>query len=636
MLRSNLTSAIPRHSLAGGLCVLILLCTSTSIEAHPLGNENVEHFSILLVYPDRLELDLMILLAETPSLLVVEQMDTDGDDIASIDEQAEWLESKARQLLDELDASLDGRPIRFQLADVFDEPPREGQTPPARRIIIESPGFAGLPTYQLLIQYTAMYDQPVGAGRHVLTYEDRTFRQNPGLKRIILNQTPDVRFLPPHPPFLNEIENPTDYAQYDPASLPQERQATITFVVDARPDTHSAGASVGTGQTPPLPGAAPEVSPGDPGPSGNERQGETPSARAPATPMAAVPSKSQFQQQAEHMMALLQGQWGITVLVSVTLLCLGWGAAHALMPGHAKTVVAAYLISQNGTYVHAILLAIIVTLTHTALVVVLGLIWAAYQASNPSLGPRLQLWLGLVSGLLVAGMGIVLMWRALTGRLAHHHHDHDHHHHHHDHDEPRSWWRRLFTHSHPNVPGHDHHGHTEHDHHHGAHDHHRDHARGHHHDHEHHHTHSGETTASVELDYAAKPPGKPATLSYKSVVVLGVAGGIVPCPTATIIMLLGIGADIALRALFAVAVFSLGLALTLMAVGFLALSSRRFAGKLMREEQSGRRGGGRSAWLMLTLVPSLSGLAVTVLGGLIALNYLYRMQFGTALVDWLS
>jgi ABC-type nickel/cobalt efflux system permease component RcnA len=120
------------------------------------------------------------------------------------------------------------------------------------------------------------------------------------------------------------------------------------------------------------------------------------------------------------------------------------------------------------------------------------------------------------------------------------------------------------------------------------------------------------------------------------ILMLGITGGIVPCPTATIIMLLGIGANVVVGALYAVAVFSLGLALTLMLIGFLALSSRRFATRLMsgddKAEQLSR--GGRL--ILLRVVPALSGLAVVVLGLAISANYIHYMRTGTALFGWMG
>jgi ABC-type nickel/cobalt efflux system permease component RcnA len=101
-------------------------------------------------------------------------------------------------------------------------------------------------------------------------------------------------------------------------------------------------------------------------------------------------------------------------------------------------------------------------------------------------------------------------------------------------------------------------------------------------------------------------------------------------------MLLGIGANVVMGALYAVAVFSLGMALTLMLIGFLALSSRRFATRLMsgddKEEQLSRGG----SLILLRVVPALSGLAVVVLGLAISANYIHYMRTGTALFGWMG
>src|SRR5207302_2273997 len=58
------------------------------------------------------------------------------------------------------------------------------------------------------------------------------------------------------------------------------------------------------------------------------------------------------------------------------LLCLaaGFGAVHALTPGHGKTLVAAYLVGERGTAWHACLLGLVTTLTHTGAVIVLALL----------------------------------------------------------------------------------------------------------------------------------------------------------------------------------------------------------------------------------------------------------------------
>jgi ABC-type nickel/cobalt efflux system permease component RcnA len=120
----------------------------------------------------------------------------------------------------------------------------------------------------------------------------------------------------------------------------------------------------------------------------------------------------------------------------VLLLAAGFGAAHALTPGHGKTLVAAYLVGQRGTIGHAILLGVITTVTHTGVVIILAamLPWLSMRIAPD----RMQSILGFVGGFLVAGMGVWLLLRRLSGGADHVHigggHDHHHgpggHHHH--------------------------------------------------------------------------------------------------------------------------------------------------------------------------------------------------------------
>lgn len=601
------------------LAVLIVTMMAIPASAHPLGNDNVEHASILWLLPDRLEVDFLLFIAENPSTRIEQQeMDRDGDDVVSTEEQRAWLTVEARRRETDLFASLDGRPLPLKaVEDMID--PATGKTY-ANRVLIKMPGFAGMPTYRLLIRYVARFERPLARGPHVLDYEDRSYEASPGLKRILLEPMSHLEFLPPHPEFWSA--DPFKFEQYDPANLPQERSAKIRFNVVATA-TAPAAAGPGVGAV----SSRPEAE-GLPGVPQRYAEGLT-------SPVAGVQTK--YQVQANKLMELLQGRWGLMVFLMVTGLSFTWGAAHALMPGHAKTVVAAYLISQSGTYWHAVLLAIVVTITHTALVVVLGAIWAFYQATNPALGPKLQLWLGLISGLLVAGMGLTLIWRACRGSLAPHHHDHEH-----DRGARRSWLRRLFTHSHPQVSGHErahvhNHGHDDHEH---AHEH--LHAHGHEHHHHdarpvgHERAHGPLLDDSRPASTAAARPLDSARVTGRLILMLGVTGGIVPCPTATIIMLLGIGANVVMGALYAVAVFSLGLALTLMVIGFLALSSRRFAARLMSGDDQARQLSATGRLILLRVVPAVSGLAVVLLGVAIAANYVHYMWKGTSLITWMG
>jgi ABC-type nickel/cobalt efflux system permease component RcnA len=184
------------------------------------------------------------------------------------------------------------------------------------------------------------------------------------------------------------------------------------------------------------------------------------------------------------------------------------GGLHALTPGHGKTLVAAYLIGSRGTVRHAAALGGIVTLTHTASVIAVGLL--ALLAGQYILPDVLVPALEVGAGLLVVALGARLLrvrWRTRGG-----HHDHGHHHHDHDHD-------------------------------HRHHDHHYD-------DHHHHHI-------------------PPTNVRPGDLLAMGVSGGLVPCPEALGVMLIAIGLGRIGLGLALIVAFSLGLAAVLIAIGIL-------------------------------------------------------------------
>ncbi len=121
--------------------------------------------------------------------------------------------------------------------------------------------------------------------------------------------------------------------------------------------------------------------------------------------------------------------WLFVVVLGLSALL---GGLHALTPGHGKTLVAAYLIGNRGTDGHAAALGGIVTLTHTASVIAVGLL--ALLAGQYILPDVLVPALEVCAGLLVVALGARLVrarWRTRGGYR--HHHDHGHHHHDRDH-----------------------------------------------------------------------------------------------------------------------------------------------------------------------------------------------------------
>ena len=115
---------------------------------------------------------------------------------------------------------------------------------------------------------------------------------------------------------------------------------------------------------------------------------------------------------------------GFWVILASLAAALFWGTAHALSPGHGKTIITAYLVGQRGSPRHAALLGLIVTVTHTIGVFGLGLV--TLLLSRFIVPDELYPWLNLVSGLLVVAIGASVLRSRLRPPSTHH--DHDHHH----------------------------------------------------------------------------------------------------------------------------------------------------------------------------------------------------------------
>ena len=110
---------------------------------------------------------------------------------------------------------------------------------------------------------------------------------------------------------------------------------------------------------------------------------------------------------------------GMWFLLTAALIAIALGALHALEPGHGKTVVAAYLVGSRGTARHALMLAATVTASHTASVYVLG--GLTLYASRWIIPERIYPWLGGVSGVIVAGLGVALFSKRLSGLICRDH-----------------------------------------------------------------------------------------------------------------------------------------------------------------------------------------------------------------------
>ncbi len=229
-------------------------------------------------------------------------------------------------------------------------------------------------------------------------------------------------------------------------------------------------------------------------------------------------------------------QLGFWVIAASLGAALFWGMAHALSPGHGKTIVTAYLVGQRGTPRHAALLGLVVTATHTVGVFVLGAV--TLLLSRFIVPEQLYPWLNFASGLLVVLIGASVL---------------------------RARWRHGRAHAH----GHDHH-------------------------HHHHHHHEG-------------------GLSRRSLVAVGVSGGLLPCPSALVVLLAAISLHRVAFGMLLVVAFSVGLALTITGIGLAAVLAR---GAFRRVSFDGR---------VVSLLPTVSALVIVAAGLVMTLHALPKV-----------
>ena len=215
---------------------------------------------------------------------------------------------------------------------------------------------------------------------------------------------------------------------------------------------------------------------------------------------------------------------GRECLLLLLLAAFAWGAVHALSPGHGKAMVAAYLIGTRGTARHAVGLGAIVTITHTIGVFALGLV--TLLLSQYILPEDLYPWLNLAAGLLVVTVGLGV----LRARVR--------------------WTRKRRGQPHD-------HGHSQ------------SHSHAHSHDHGHSHAHPDSHSHDI-----------PDRVTWRGLVGMGTAAGLIPCPSALVVLLGAIAQHEVALGLLLIVVFSFGLAMTLTALGLVVVYAKRVSSRL--------------------------------------------------------
>ena len=259
------------------------------------------------------------------------------------------------------------------------------------------------------------------------------------------------------------------------------------------------------------------------------------------------------------------------------IISLALGALHALTPGHGKTVVAAYLVGSQGTARHAVVLGSVVTLTHTGSVFLLGIITLA--ASQYIMPTRIIPALEILSGVMIILLGGALLiprlrqWRVNRQR---------------NQLQPpateiemEDGKKRLVINQSiaEDAPSHKHDG------------------------------------AIPRLPQIGEPL---AALSWRSLITLGISGGLVPCPDAIAILLVAIAINKIFLGLALIISFSVGLAVILIVIGLLMVNG----GRLFARMDALNR--------LAPFMPVVSALIVLVLGFGLTYGAVTRLGSGTS------
>ncbi|MEO5898559.1 MAG: nickel transporter, partial [Ilumatobacteraceae bacterium] len=342
---------------AGVACSIALSVTPAA--AHPLGNFSVNHLDTLTFTAQRVVDTAVVDTAEIPTAQASAKVDADGDGTASPAELSAYGAARCVDFTADVTLRVDDAETPFVVtASSF----------------AYTPGQAGLNTSRLECRLEAPVD--LTAARRV-AFEDQFLPDRVGWHEI--NATGDGARLVDSPvPQTSVTDGLTNYPLDLLSSPLNVRSATF------------------------------EVQPGG-GPS-------TVSDTAPrGTNIADTGWFSSVTTRVQHSFDDLIGRRDLTLGVGLLAIALALvlGASHALLPGHGKTVMAAYIAGRQGSMRDAVIVGATVTGTHTGGVLLLG---TALTLSTSLAGEAVLGWLGVSSGLLIAGLGAALLLSALRHR----------------------------------------------------------------------------------------------------------------------------------------------------------------------------------------------------------------------------
>ncbi|MEU4173618.1 nickel transporter [Streptomyces sp. NPDC026589] len=481
-------------------------------QAHPLGNFSVNHYDGLRLSHDRIDDTAVVDSAEIPTAQDEEATDTDHDGTIAPAEAADRAADRCALLADRTRVAVDGRRVAWHVT---------------RSTLTYGKGTAGVPVARLTCALRAEADLSRPA--------DITFTSGADAKRAGWKEITAV---------------PGDRVGLATSSVPADSPSDVLLHYPAEGNERPLAVAAAKLRTEPGRGTA--AAPGAPGAG-------APGAGAPGAPPAVQAldrGTVLFPALERRLTGLTAGRdltWSVGLLA--VLLTLLLGAGHAALPGHAKLAVAACLARREGGVRAALTVGTTVTATHTAGVLAMGLILTAGVGLA---GERLLAWLGAISGALIAALGAVLVVTAVRALRS---------------GRPPAQWHHGHSHGHGHTHGHsDGHGHT-----HGhTHSETREHALAHGHRHrpDHHHAHPhgpglphshGDHAYEAEL----RSPKTPRRTGLPALVGVGLAAGLVPSPSALVVLLGAIALSQTLFGVLLVLGYGLGMAITLTAAGLL-------------------------------------------------------------------
>jgi nickel/cobalt transporter (NicO) family protein len=477
------------------------ICLSVTATAHPMGNFSINHYARWQASGGQLELRYVLDMAEIPTITEKSTLDRDGKGIVTAAEKTTYLASRAADLAGHLALTINGSPARIVPQDATVE---------------LRPGAASLDTMRVAFRAVMPLEQTTLRRGCTVTYRDDNYPQRTGWKEIVVSAERGVSVIDSDAPTVDQSHELNVYPTDPSIATPQRTTTQFTL--------RGGGGVIAPSST----------------------------TSTPNLSVRSTPTANRSTPQDAFTQSVTAARLTPTVIAVSLLLALLFGGLHALSPGHGKTMVAAYLVGTHGTIRHAVLLGMVVTLTHTLVVYAVGLL--TLIASRYVVPERLYPIISLLSGGMVFLLGLGMLAQRLWTLLS----------------VPRG------RHTAPEREG--------------------DYAE------------EWDRFATDDADTEDRPftavgvPETGAAISTRALIALGISGGALPCPSALVVLLSAIALHRAAFGLLLIVAYSLGLALVLTLIGIAVVKAR---GLLSRAPSGGR---------LMAALPVCSAAVITLLG----------------------